>query len=312
MEVGQIFSELEEIKQEIFRRKVKNFQIAEHPSRFRGSGYEIHSINPWRLGEPMANVDWNLSLRTWPKKLYKTDRIETKNAPAILMADISPSVFVEVKETASRFKLLLHLVGALGFAANYFHDPVGVLAVAREIEFFLRPKLGRGQITYAVQLLLEKAKEFEALKRKDGPLPQKSGINSALEMLLSRLRRQCSIVLLSDFTDVVNGELKFDFNAMEALSSLHNRNVIAVFLDDPQEFLWKHGWGVVNVKNIETGRMDRVKAEQAWQIRRTFCEKREVLRLKFSGIGVDSIILSFGDHLFQLSQFLSERKTIGV
>lgn len=312
MKIEQIFSELREVKQEIFRRKVKNFRLAEHASRFKGAGFELHSISRWRLGEPLSGIDWNLSLRTWPKEVYKINRIETKNAPAVLVADISPSIFVEVQEAAGRFKLLLHLIGALGFAANYFHDPVGVMAVSSEIEFFLRPKLGRGQVLYAVQQLLEKAEEFEKSKRQGKTTPQKSGINLALQTLLSRLRGQCSVVLLSDFSNIVNGELAVDLDAIETLSSLHNWNVIAIFLDDPLEFFWRHKAGVVSVKDIETGRIEKIKAGQALRIRQAFCEKREELRLKLSRAGADSVVLSFGDHFNQLNRFLSERKTLGA
>lgn len=308
MEVEQIFSELEEVKQEIFRGKVKNFQVAEHPSRFKGSGFEIHTVNKWQLGEPMANIDWNLSLRTWPKEIYKIDRMETKNAPTVLVADISPSIFVAIDRQASRFRLLLHLIGALGFAANYLHDPVGVLAVSREIEFYLRPRLGQGQILYAAKLLIEKSFQVptsSGLSHK----PERSGLNSALEMFLGTLRRQCSVAVLSDFSGEINGESEIDFKVVEVLSSLHNWNIIAIFLDDPQEFSWRYGQGVVRVKDIETGRTEKVKANQAKQIREAFGKKREELRHRLDQAGVDSTVLSFGDHFNQLAQFLSERQT---
>ncbi len=323
MEVEDVFSELEEVKQEIFRGKVKNFQIAEHPSRFKGVGFEIHATNKWRPGEPLSNVDWNLSLRTWPREIYKIDRIETRNAPVVIVADVSPSIFVEIDRSASRFRLLLHLLGGLGFTANYFHDPVGVAAVSGEIEFYLRPRLGQGQILFAAKLLLEQSEKFVpifACKNRGSSIfnkikdfdknGKKSGLSSALEMLLSALRRQCSIVILSDFSSEISGESEIDFALIETLSSLHNWNIIAIFLDDPREFAWRSGAGVVRVKNIETGQMEKVRASRADRIRQDFVEQREVLRQRLAKTGVDSTVLSFGDHFNQLSQFLSERRTI--
>mgnify|MGYP001581414002 CR=1 FL=1 len=85
---------------------------------------------------------------------------------------------------------------------------------------------------------------------------------------------------------------------------------MAIFLDDPQEFAWRSGGGVVKVKNIETGQVEKVKASRAGQIRQDFVEKREALRQRLAKAGVDSAVLSFGDHLNQLSQFLSERQTV--
>src|SRR3989344_8935177 len=306
MEVENVFGELEEVKQEIFRGKVTNFQIAEHPSRFKGAGFEIHTTNRWRPGEPLSNVDWNLALRAWPKEIYKIDRIETRNAPVIIMADVSSSIFVEIDRSVSRFRLLLHLLGGLGFTANYFHDPVGVVAVSGGVEFYLRPRLGQGQILFAAKLLLEQSEKFE--KEKERAATKKSGLNSALEMLLSALRRQCSIVILSDFNSEINGELEIDFKMVETLSALHHWNVLAIFLDDPLEFAWRSGSGVVKVKNVETGQIEKVKASRAEQIRQDFTEKREILRQRLAKAGVDSTVLSFGDHFNQLSQFLSERR----
>lgn len=310
MAVKEIFSELQEVKQEIFRRKVKNFRIAEHHSPFKGSGYEMHSVSKWNLGDPMNNIDWNLSLRTWPKAVYILNKVETKNAPTVLIADISPSTFAGVENGNGKFRLLLHLVGALGFASNHFHDPVGVLAFSKEIEFYLRPKLGSGQIFYACQLLLEKAGEIEK-NIADIPekLSEKSRLNLALELVLLRFRSQGSIVILSDFTDVLNGDLKLDFETIEVLSSLHNWNVIAIFLDDPNEFNWLHKEGTVTVKDIETGKIEKVKARHAFEIREAFVRKREGLRKSLEQAGVDSAVLSFGDHFNQLSQFLSERRS---
>ena len=156
---------------------------------------------------------------------------------------------------------------------------------------------------------MEKAEEFEKNKIKKRRPFSKTGINIALVTLLSTLRRQCSVVLLSDFSDVINGETEIDFEIIETLSALHNWNVLAIFLDDPQEFAWQHAQGIVKVKNIETGQVEKIKAGRASEIRRIFGKKREQLRQKFSQAGVDSTVLSFGDHFNQLSQFLSERQT---
>lgn len=311
MDIEQIFSELQEVKREIFRGKVRNFQIAEHLSPFKGSGYELHSINEWQLGEPIQNIDWNLSLRTWPKKVYKVDRIEAKNAPVILVTDVSASLFVEIEEAKSRFKLLLHLVAALSFAANYFHDPVGVLAVDKGLEFYLRPKLGSGQIFYATQLLLGKAAEagHKPMPR-GGQSESKLGLVFAMEWLLGRLRTQCSIVLLSDFAEFISGESQLDFSLLSALSALHRWNVIAIFLDDHQEFDWKGGQGVVRVRNVETGLTENVRTNQAQLIREQFTKDRQQLRGQLEQAGIDSVIINFGEHFNQLSQFLSVRRKL--
>ncbi len=314
MELEQALGELEKVEEEIFRGKVINFRIAEHRSPFRGAGYDIHSIRKWVPGEPMNTIDYQLSLPTWPKTIVQVPRIETKSSPVILIADISPSAFVSIGEEASKFRLLVHIIGALGLAADHLKDPVGVLAITDQIEFYLRPKLGRNQIFYGLRLLLEKAEEFEKEKKRDttkrsASPNQDSGINTALSFFAERFKRQAALVMVSDFTDFISGRVEMNFELVEMLSAKHNRNVIAVFLDEPQEFSWTSRWGLVRIRDIETGKSQTIRASRAAKIRQEFCERRETLRQKLQDCGVDSAVLSYGDHFNELAQFLSERKS---
>lgn len=217
---------------------------------------------------------------------------------------------MEIDQAANKFRLLLHLVGALGFAANYFHDPVGILCVSDDIEFYLPPKFGSGQIFYAIKLIVEKAKEFETLRKKNQSVRRKSNLNAALELLAARLKQQCSIVILSDFMDVISGESEINHQMLEFLSAKHNWNVIAVFLDDPNELSWRGSKGLVLVRDIETGVTHTIKAERTVNIRRAFLDKTDGLCKTLAKSGVDSVVLNFGDHLNNLAQFLSQRKSM--
>ncbi|MBI2669931.1 MAG: hypothetical protein HYX20_02220 [Candidatus Yanofskybacteria bacterium] len=310
MEIREIFEELIQIKQETYRGKARNIQIGEHKSPLQGAGYDLLDITKWRHGDSVDNIDWQLSLLSWPKKIYKLEHPEFKSTPVILVVDISPSIFVEIDQKANKFRLLLHLIGALGFAANYFHDPVGILCVSDGIEFYLPPKFGSGQIFYAVKLAVEKAEEFEILKKKNKFGRRRSNLSAALELLAARLKRHCSIVILSDFIDVTSGQSEINYQMLEFLSAKHNWNVIAVFLDDPNEFLWQRGRGTVAVRDAETGVIQKIKADRAADVRRTFLKKTEELREKLGRSGVDSVVLNFSDHFNNLAQFLSQRKSV--
>src|SRR3989344_6005619 len=117
VEAESIFEELQKIQQEIFRKKTINLAIGEHRSNLKGVGLDIHDINKWRKGDPLDSIDWTLTLPNWPRNILKIEKPETKKTPSILVVDISPSIFVEIDKTANKFRLLLHLIGALGFAA---------------------------------------------------------------------------------------------------------------------------------------------------------------------------------------------------
>lgn len=314
MSIDRVISELEDIKEQIYTGKASNLMIAEHHSPFKGAGFEIHSINERRLGEPVGKVSWPLSLRTWPRKIFKIDKIVEKEAGVIAVADVSPSVFVEVDSEAGRFRLLLHLIGALGFTANYFHDPFGVLAFSDRIDFYFESKLGESQTYCVIEELLKKAERFnvERLQPRRPRIQEahaKADLNTALELLLAVTGRQSAIVLLSDFVDTITGRLQINTEALASLSAVHNDNVMALFLDDYQEFAWQARGGLVPIEDIETGATCEIKAGRAGRIRQRFVERREELRRRLGDCGVDSAIISFGDHFNQLAQFLSERKS---
>src|SRR3989344_4035653 len=311
MKAQEIFSELVAITKPAHRGKVWNFRVGEHKSRRIGSGYDIHNIREWQQGDPLIHIDLESSLPTWPKKIYILETIEPKYAPVILVADISPSIFVQVDELKGKFKLMLQCLGAIGLGANRLCDPVGILGFSDQIKFYLSPKFGSGWLHYAYQLLFVEAEKFEKSKWQRKIVPTMTGLNTAIQFLVGRLRRkQCSIVLFSDFADIICGRTELEPKTLKILSALHNWNVIAVMLDDPLEFAWEQKAGVVTVQDAETGKVEEVRASAAGQIRQEFIERRETLRQQLEKVGVDSVVLSYGDHFQKLAQFLSERREV--
>ncbi|MBI4160360.1 MAG: hypothetical protein HY506_00435 [Candidatus Yanofskybacteria bacterium] len=310
MDIGEILREQQRITEELFKGKARNFLIGEHRSPFKGSGYEIHGIAEWQHGDPIEDINLPLSLPTWPKKIFVTRKIKTKIAPVILIADLSPSILVGIDEIANKFHLEISLLLTLGLAAIFYHDPVGMLCFSDRIEFYLRPKFGLSRLLYAMEQMLKKSKEREdeLLGGKTKLLNRGAILNSALGFLAATLKSQCSIVILSDFADAINGKTAIDLEMFRILSAKHSRNVIAVFLDDPKEFSWGRARGRVPVMDVESGVIEEVRANRADKVRQEFCDKREELRKDLEGAGVDSAVISYGDHLNQLSQFLAQRK----
>ena len=311
VEAREIFSELTAITKPMHCGKVKNLMLGENKSLRVGGGYEIHNIREWQPEDPLEHIDLEASLPTWPKKVYVLEMFEMKNAPVIFVADISPSMFVGFNESGGKFKLLLQSLGALGLGANRLRDPAGILCFSDKIEFYLPPRFGSGWLCHLSRLLYSKAEKFETLKRSGRLTVAGSDLNSALRFLIVRLaRRQCSIAIFSDFVDVINGQTELDPKVIRTLSALHNFNVIAIFLDEPEEFAWNRGSGTVAVQDAETGNIEIIKSREAKTLRQRFIERREELRKRLQKVGIDSTVISYGDHFNQLAQFLSERKAI--
>jgi len=319
MEIKDVFAELDRVKKDVFLGKTINLDLGEHRTRQEGIGFSIHDISKWQEGEPIENIDWALTLPSWPDQIYKIDRVELRQTPIIAVVDISPSIFVSVAEKdskagmtedSSKLRLLAALIGIFGFTALYFRDPFGVLFVSDAVNLYLSPKLNRGRIIYAINFLLEQDAGFERQKRKENYISGgASNLNAAFEYIALRIKRQCSVVILSDFSDIIRGTSELNFNMINGLSVASNWNVMAVFLDDPKELSWSAPLGTVEVKDAESGVREEIKAGRASNIRARFIKRRLELQEQLRQESrVDSVTLSYGNHFNELAEFLSKRK----
>ncbi len=307
------FSEMMAITKPIHRGKVRNIILGENKSRRAGYGYEIHNIRQWQEGEPMENIDLEASLATWPDEVFILEMLESRQAPLIFVADISPSIFVQIGERSGKIKTMLQSIGAMGLGASRLRDPVGVVCFSDKIHFCLPPKLGSNWMYYLSSVLQKHAKAFDAKEAENKIGDSRSDVNKALDFLIRRFsKRQCSIVIFSDFTDLISGQSELNFKILRDLSAINNFNVVMIFLDEPREFSWRHRLGVVMVKDAETGVLQEIKAKSAVSVRKEFENKRESLRRRLSKIGVDSVVVNYGEHFNQLAKFLSERQAVSV
>ncbi len=311
MELQDIYSRLAVIREEVFRGKIKSFCFGEHKSQADGPGMDFKEISEWSPQGSIRDIDWDLSLASWPQKAYKVETIEPRNAPLILAVDVTPSILLQISEETNKSKLLLELIGMFGFDSEHFKDPMGICCFSDKVEAYFRPKVGRANIFNSVRLIFDKVKELEAVlnDRNYRRTVSRTDINEALYFISARMRRQCSVVILSDFPDFINGEYELDLRSLESLAARCNWNVMAIFLDDPEEFNWKRSGGIVTVENIESGKRAVIKSGRAKNIRSGFVARRENLRQELQDHGVSSTVLSYGDHFNGLAQFLSERKS---
>lgn len=313
MELEEIYSRIAATREEIFRGKIKSYSFGEHKSRASSQGIDFKEINEWNRREPLRRISWPLSFASWPKKAYKLEMVDPRNAPLILLADISPSMLVRISEEANKARLLLELIGTLGSSAEYLKDPVGFCCFSDKVEFYLRYKIGRGNLFNGIKLIFDRLKELDETiaSGRYRAAPNKTDVNQALYFISARIKRQCSIVILSDFSDVISGRVELDMPTLQALSARYGWNVIAVFLDDPLELDWQSSGGTVRTRDIESGTMETIRAGRIKGFRAEVETKRERLMARLKESGVDSIILAYGEngeHHTELAGFLSKRK----
>ncbi len=302
MEVEEVFARFRELNRGAKTRK-KSISISsgEHRSAFKGSGYDIVGVDQWRSGQPLKDIAWSLSLRTYPDRIYKVERMEPKEMRTILVADLSSSTLFKIVHEANKALLLLDLIGGIGLTRAHMRDPVGLLGFSDRVELYLRPKLGSSHIFFMAKLIFEKVR-FE----REYPTRRRTELSVPVKFLASRLRARHSIMFISDVVDLLNEPDAIDFGLLGRLASKHD--MIVLILDDPEEYAVPSKLGYVRTTNMETGEQVVMSARRAEAVRRQIEESREALMATLKRrAGIDSVVLTPKNWFEELSTFSMAR-----
>ena len=302
MEVEQVFARFRDIKHGIkAKKKSTSIHYGEHKSGFRGTGYDIVGVEQWRPGQPLKDIAWTISLRSFPEKLFKIEWMEPKELRTLLVVDLSYSTLFQISQESNKALLLLDLIGNVGLTRSNLRDPVGLLGYSDQIELFLKPKLGTSNVFYMAQQIFEKL-ELE----REYPTRRHADFSVPLAFMASRLKMRHSVMVLSDFVDLLNDVEAVDFQRLRMLASKHD--MIFLFLDDPDEFRLKSRLGYIRISDMETGKQTVISARKAGAIRRRIGESRDQLQyLLKHRCGIDSVVLTPENHTEALPKFLIAR-----
>ncbi len=302
MEVEEVFARFRDIKHGIkTKKKSTSIHYGDHKSGFKGAGYDIVGVDQWRPGQPLKDIAWTISLRTYPEKLFRIERMEPKELRTLLVVDLSYSALFQISQASNKALLMLDLVGNIGLTRANVRDPVGLLAFSDQIELFVKPKLGSSQVFYIAHRIFEKLE----LERKF-PTKRAADFSIALKFMAARLKMRHSVIVISDVVDLVNDNTAVDFKMLRMLAAKHDMMMLIV--DDPEEFRVKSRLGYIRISDMETGKQTVISARKAGAIRSDIEERREALqyRLKHES-GVDSVVLTPDNHAEALPKFLISR-----
>ena len=302
MEVEEIYARFRDIKHGIkTRKKSTSIHYGDHKSGFKGAGYDIVGVDQWRPGQPLKDIAWALSLRTYPEKLFRIERMEPKELRTLFVVDLSSSILFQLSRASSKALLMLDLIGNIGLTRSNVRDPVGLLAFSDQIELFIKPKLGTPQIFYMAHRIFEKLRfhrEFPARRKADFTVP--------FRFIAARLKNRHTVFVISDVVDFVNDRASLDFKLLRTLAAKHDMMVL--ILDDPDEFKVRSRLGYIRIADMETGRQTVISARKAGAIRRTIAERRAEFQymLKHKS-GIDSVVLTPDNHIDELPRFFIAR-----
>jgi uncharacterized protein (DUF58 family) len=199
------------------RRVVEGSTIGRHRSPLKGASIEFRQHRFYAPGDDPRRLDWRVLART--DRPYVKEYDEETNLRAVLIGDASGSMAYRGDRAAgTKFDYAARLVASLAYLMLGQTESVGVGLVRQDLEAYVEPHGGTGQLARVVDVL-ERAVPHGL-----------SGIASGLHAVADRLGRRSLVVAVSDFFVPVA-------DVRKALAHLaHDRHeVIALQVLDPDE-----------------------------------------------------------------------------
>jgi uncharacterized protein (DUF58 family) len=269
-------------------RRVESMIPGEHLTPQVGAGTELATIRPYRPGDDVRHIDWNVTARM--QEPHVRVHVGERALTAWIVLDASASMTFG---TAERRKadVAEGVALAVGHVATRRGNRLGVAAFGAGDPKVLRPRQGRLGL---LQLLAELRAE---------PAPDGLGATSlggAIEAVAAVARARGLVVVISDF----RGERDWE-RPLRALRARHG--VLAVEVRDPRE-LELTPMGDLWLVDPETGRQLQVNTSRRG-VRRRFAQaalaEREDVAAALRRAGADHLVLTTaGDWLRDLAGHL--------
>lgn len=269
-------------------RMVNEVFSGEYHSIFKGLGMEFSDVREYQPGDDIRNIDWNVTARFGHPflKIYREER----ELVVMLLVDLSGS---QRFGTGQRFKTetAAEIAAILSLAAIKNNDKVGLLAYTDKIEKYIPPKKGRNHVLRLIREILYFSPEGRG-----------TDTASALEYLLSVIKKRCVLFLISDFLDS-------GYHKPLAIAA-RKHDLIALKLSDPLEMTFP-GAGLLRLYDLEAGgerivdtSIDRFREDFKRRVRL----KNEEFDKSMSRMGIDRVYIpAGGDYSAPLFRFFEMR-----
>ena len=269
-------------------RRVESLVPGEHLTPQVGGGTELAMIRPYRPGDDVRHIDWNVTARM--REPHVRVHVGERAMTAWLLLDVSASMTFG---TADRRKadVAEGVALAVGHVATRRGNRLGVVGLGGGEPRILRPRQGRLGL---LALLSQLRAEPEA----DGA--GATSLGAATRKTAALARNRGLIVVVSDF----RGERDWEA-PLRALRARHG--VLAVEIRDPRE-LELPPVGDLWVTDPETGRQLHVNTSRRRvreRFRKAAAAEREEVATTLRRAGADHLVLSTqGDWLRDLAGHL--------
>ena len=220
-------------------RRFPNLRAGAYRSRMRGPGFDFDEHRPYRPGDDVRRIDWNVTARLNAPFVRETHAERELNV--MIATDVSRSMLLGTGPYSKK-EIQLLLTGCLVFSSLSDQINTGFLSFSDKVHSFYPPRRNRGQAW----------RFLEQLWAMQPPLGE-TQLLSAIRHLDNHFRQEGVVFLISDFLtfeDIAGSrELKI-------LAARHD--IVAVVVEDVAEYELPEGNAMVMFRDMESGRTRRV------------------------------------------------------
>jgi uncharacterized protein (DUF58 family) len=255
-------------------RKMRNLRSGTYTSRLRGPGFDFDEHRPYRPGDDVRRIDWNVTARFRQPFVRVTHADRELNV--IVALDLSSSMSFGTASLDKK-ELMLYVAACFGFSAAADQINLGLLAFSEDVLQYWPPRRSKGRAWRALD---------ELWRLDAGPGPTRLAPVAAF--LQKRLRHASVIFVVSDF---LTDESLPEIPELRLLTASHD--VVGVVIQDPSELSLFRAGGEVRVKDPESGLLRQLALNR--RTRRRYAasmdSRRQQLVEAFYGAGMDHAFL---------------------
>jgi uncharacterized protein (DUF58 family) len=288
-------SEITEVELRILKR-MREFTIGEHASRFHGSGFDFVGLREWQAGDRPETIDWPQSSLNNFSPLIVREFEQPSTSSVVIIADRSLSTRcgidgVPVAATIAR------AIATIGMSAVFFQDSVGLITFGEDFSHLegLRPRIGKGQV---IQCL-------DAYQHGQGLQDLRSAGDLAAT-LLGFMRKTSLVPVVSDF---LFENVEEFYNDLARVNSVHD--VFICLVDAAFAFeLPDVSAGWIEAFDVETGRARVMSRRELAQMAPRVREWQDEVQKQAKDKGFDVLRLSHDQDQFDLAllEWVAERR----
>lgn len=295
-----IYRKIGLMRDDLLRDLAVSLLHGSHRSVYKGKGPIFHRIkqfDPER--DDSKDIVWRL---TDPDGThYVRQCIKAKEFTLITLADLSHSTRFCL-ELPRKEMMLLEIMGVLGLTCARDRDKFGCIGFSEDVIYHEYPQAGQDNLYY----LLDKIYQYFQTPLEKAPSGSSTDLQRALSFLLEQYEGDSLVVVITDF---IGCEPILNSNLLSRVRALHD--LVFLILDDPEEFEgFGGGLGYVPLKDPEQGDIVDVSRSRNGiaDIKADIAEDRARLQSALKAAGIDSAVLTPGNHVKELIKLFHKRR----